>query len=356
MARPGRLPAALGLARRLPVDGNRLGSRVLPLIPAAARFTALCRREAITHVHCHTCAKGALVAMLAEALGGPPYSLCINANLGWWGGGMAEKIGGSVFSVSTMRWVADEVRRDYPPEVGAKVRYAPVGVDTERWRPLAARAPLSPHALNLVCVGRLHASKGFDVALEALRRCLDRDLDAYLVLLGDGPERAALAALAERLCLAGRVSFRGSVPEDEVRRTMGAADIFLLPSHAELLGVVVMEAMALATPVIVTAAGGVGEIVTGGVDARTVRPGDPEELAAAILDLAQDAGARAALGRRGRQAIVEKFDAHIGARIVFELIHGRDPTTTFTRSKPWSLQMTPDATRSLQPHDLRDRP
>jgi glycosyltransferase involved in cell wall biosynthesis len=251
--------------------------------------------------------------------------LCINANLGWWGGAMREKIARSAFSVSTMRWVAEEIERDFPPEISAKVRYAPVGVDTERWRPLATREPLTPHALNLVCVGRLHASKGFDVALEALRRCLDRGLDAHLTLLGDGPERASLAAAVEHLRLGDRVDLRGSVPEDVVRRTMGAADVFLLPSHAEPLGVVVMEAMAMATPVVVTAAGGVSEIVTAGVDARTVRPGDAEDLAAAILELARDEGARRALGRRGREAVVAKFDAHVGARLVFDLIYGHAP-------------------------------
>ncbi|MGE3290021.1 MAG: glycosyltransferase family 4 protein [Geminicoccaceae bacterium] len=325
VARPGDLWRAIRAARTLPVEGNRWGRRVLPLVPAAARLARLCRSERITHVHCHTCARGAVVTMLAQAMGGPPYSLCINANLSWWGGAMAEKIGGSAFSTSTMRWVTDEIIRDYPPEISALVHYAPVGVDTELWRPLPVREPLSGHALNLVCVGRMHASKGFDVALRAVRQCLDRGVDVCLRLLGDGPERAALTALAEQLGLGPNVDFRGSVREDEVRRTMGAADIFLLPSHAEPLGVVVMEAMAMATPVIVTAAGGVGEIVTGGVDALTVAPGDVDQLAAAILDLAADPARRRELGLRGRESVVARFDARIGARTLFRLIYGREP-------------------------------
>ena len=305
---------------------------MLPLIPAAARFVALCRRERITHVHCHTSAKGALVAMLSHAMGGPPYSLCINANLGWWGGAMAEKIAGSAFSVSTMRWVADEIARDYPLSASSKAHYAPVGVDTERWHPLETREPLSPHALNLLCVGRMHASKGFDIALQALRLCIDRGLDAYLVLLGDGPERAALTELAERLGLDGHVAFRGSVPEDEVRRTMGSADLFLLPSHAEPLGVVVMEAMAMATPVIVTAAGGVGEIVTPG--GRNDRPaGRRRRFAAAILELARDPARRQQQAQSGRASIIAKFDARIGARLVFQLIYGREPPQAAATSR-----------------------
>ena len=325
VARPADLRRAIRVAQTLPVEGNRFGRRVLPLIPAAASFARLCRTEKIAHVHCHTCARGAVVAMLAQAMGGPPYSLCINANLDWWGGAMAEKIGGAAFSVSTMRWVHDEIVRDYPPEISALAHYAPVGVDTDQWRPLPARERLTGHALNLVCVGRMHRSKGFDVALRAVRLCLDRGVDVYLRLLGDGPERAALMALADQLGLGGHVEFRGSVREDEVRRTMGSADIFLLPSHAEPLGVVVMEAMAMATPVIVTAAGGVREIVTGGVDGLVVEPGNVGQLAAAVLALAGDPARRAELGRRGRESIVARFDARIGARIVFRLIYGRDP-------------------------------
>lgn len=324
--RPLDLLRAIRAAQSLPVEGNSWGRKVLPLVPAAARLARLCRTERIAHVHCHTCARGAVVAMLAQAMGGPPYSLCINANLNWWGGAMAEKIGGSAFSTSTMRWVTDEIVRDYPPEISALVHYAPVGVDTEQWRPLPAREPLSDHALNLVCVGRMHASKGFDIALRAVRQCLDRGLDVYLRLLGDGPERSSLIALAEQLGLGGNVDFRGSVREDEVRRTMGSADIFLLPSHAEPLGVVVMEAMAMATPVIVTAAGGVGEIVTSGVDAVTVEPGNVDQLVTAIVDLAADPARRAELGRRGRESVVAKFDARIGARTVFRLIYGQEPT------------------------------
>jgi colanic acid/amylovoran biosynthesis glycosyltransferase len=224
-----------------------------------------------------------------------------------------------------MRWVTDEIIRDYRPEISALVHYAPVGVDTEQWRPLPVREPLSSHALNLVCVGRMHASKGFDVALRAVRQCLDQGLDIYLRLLGDGPERAALTALAEQLGLGGNVEFPGSVREDEVRRTMGSADIFLLPSHAEPLGVVIMEAMAMATPVIVTAAGGVGEIVTSGVDAVTVEPGNVDQLAAAILALAADPARREELGQRGRDSVIARFDARIGARTLFRLIYGREP-------------------------------
>lgn len=326
LARPAAVARAARLAATLPVDGGRGLRRCVPLLAPAARLVEFCRREGIDHVHCHTCGDGAVVALLARALGGPTYSLTINANLDWWGGAMAEKLGHALFTLSTMRWVKAEVDKRFPADVAARCHYAPVGVDTEHWAPLPRpRREPGANRLELVCVGRLHESKGFDTALRALRRVLDGGVDARLALLGEGPERQALEAQARELGLGGRVRLAGSVPEDEVRRALAAADIFLLPSHAEPLGVVVMEAMALGVPVIVTRAGGVAEIVTDGVDGLMVPPRDPEALAAAILALAADPGRRAMLVAAARRKVSERFDSRVGARDVFHLLFGRPP-------------------------------
>ena len=246
--------------------------------------------------------------------------MTINANLDWWGGAMAAKLGRASFTISTMRWVKAEVDARFAPDVAARCHYAPVGVDTDLWRPGPRPLSRAGASLRLVCVGRLHASKGFDVALRALCQSLGEGLDARLTILGDGPERQALAGLVAELGIAAHVHLSGSVAEDEVRRTLQGADVFLLPSHAEPLGVVVMEAMALGTPVIVTGAGGVTEIVTDGHDGLIVPPGDPAGLAQAITALARDPARRAALAAAGRRSIVERFDARIGARILAGLL------------------------------------
>lgn len=319
---PRGVARATRLAMTLPIDGGANLRTCLPLVAPAARLAFWCRREGIAHVHCHTCASGAVIAMLAEAMGGVPYSLTINANLDWWGGAMREKIAGATFAMSTMRWVKAEIDETYPAEIAAKVHYAPVGVDTELWQPTAHAPEVAGRELLLVCVGRLHASKGFDVALEALRRVVEAGVDARLSILGEGPERGALERRADELGVRPRVRFKGTVPEAAVRAAMAAADIFLLPSHAEPLGVVVMEAMAMETAVIVTASGGVGEIVTPGRDGLAVPPRDPAAFAAAILDLAHDATRRRELGVRGRRTIIERFDAQVGARAIHRHLFG----------------------------------
>jgi glycosyltransferase involved in cell wall biosynthesis len=155
---------------------------------------------------------------------------------------------------------------------------------------------------------------------------LDRGCTARLTNLGSGPEQASQEALARELDLGDHLHLAGSMPEDEVRKALADADMFLLPSHAEPLGVVVMEAMAMGVPVIVTRAGGVAEIVTDGVDGLMVPPGDAPALAEAVLALANDPQRGVELGAAGRRSVVERFDARVGARKLLTLLpHG---TTT----------------------------
>ena len=178
-------------------------------------------------------------------------------------------------------------------------------------------------------VGRLHSSKGHDVLLRAVKRLVDSGKDVSLRLAGAGPDRDALEKLAADLGLAGRVTFLGSLPEDRIIEELRTADVFALASHAEPLGVVYMEAMALGVPTIGTAAGGVAEIITDGRDGLLVPPGNPGALADAIAALMSDDALRRRIGDAGREAVVRKFDSRLGAATLYErLMDGPAPTHT----------------------------
>jgi glycosyltransferase involved in cell wall biosynthesis len=168
--------------------------------------------------------------------------------------------------------------------------------------------------LRIITVGRLHPSKGHDDLLRATAKLVKDGRNVTLRVLGDGPQRRDLERLAQELGLAHEVSFAGSVSEEEIIREMGNADVFVLASHAEPLGVVYMEAMAMEVATIGTAAGGVGEIITDGVDGLLVEPRNVKALAAAIAMLQDDPGLRLRLAHFGRQTIVNKFDSRIGAK------------------------------------------
>jgi glycosyltransferase involved in cell wall biosynthesis len=158
----------------------------------------------------------------------------------------------------------------------------------------------------LLFVGRLVPYKGVDVLLRAITT-----LDLRLVVVGDGPMRAALEAQNAALG-ADRVTFAGSVPDSELAALYHACDLFVLPSitRAEAFGMVQIEAMACGKPVVSTAvASGVPWVNQHEVTGLVVPPGDADALARAIRALLADASLRVRLGAAGRARVASEFTA-----------------------------------------------
>ncbi|MBI4694193.1 MAG: glycosyltransferase [Gammaproteobacteria bacterium] len=155
----------------------------------------------------------------------------------------------------------------------------------------------------LAAAGRFVAKKGFDVLLRAIAR-LDEPL--RLRLAGSGPEEAALRALAESLGIASRVEFMGWV--DDVRSVLDGADLFVLPSHDEPFGIVVLEAMALGVPLVSTMTAGPREILDAAT-ALLVPIGDVDALAAAIASTLAAPGAARARAAVALDRFRERYSA-----------------------------------------------
>ena len=165
------------------------------------------------------------------------------------------------------------------------------GLDRERLVVLPNPAPpvegLAPKSLptgTFVFAGRLTAQKGLPSALEAVARVPD----ASLVLVGDGPERESLEQLAAELEIDGRVRFLGARPREETVRLLAGAFAALLPSAWENLPHAAVEALAVGTPVLATAVGGVPEVVRDDENGLLVPKGDVEALAGAMRRLLGD--------------------------------------------------------------------
>jgi glycosyltransferase involved in cell wall biosynthesis len=152
-------------------------------------------------------------------------------------------------------------------------------------------------------MGRLAREKGVDVLLAALRELPD----VTALLVGDGPERPRLEALAVELGVERRVVFAGW--DDEPRRFLHALDVFVMPSRIEAFGLAAAEAMLAGLPVVATDVGGLAELVVPGETGILIRPDAPHELAAAVAHLLGDENERRTLGRRGRARALECFSA-----------------------------------------------
>ena len=320
LARPRRLFDALHLAATIEVDGGRNWRSVVPLLVPACVLAYELARGGVTHLHVHSCANSALLALLAKRLCGVPFSLVVHGDLHWWGGALAQKFSESAFTMVITRQLLDEVRRTFPQLGEDHILLGPMGVDTDVWSP-AGREPRSG-AFRIVSVARLHAAKGHDTAIRAIHRLVAQGRDVVLDIIGAGPEHDALAELVSSLELSSRVLLRGSLAEHEIIALMRQADAFALASHAEPLGVAYMEAMAMELPTIGTDAGGVSELITDGVTGLLVPPRDEESLARAIARLMDDATLRLELGRAARLRIVERFDSRLGATALHRRIAG----------------------------------
>jgi glycosyltransferase involved in cell wall biosynthesis len=167
----------------------------------------------------------------------------------------------------------------------------------------------------LAFAGRLGPQKALGVALDAIA-----DVPGVtLAVAGDGPDRQEIERRAGDRGLEGRVRFLGSVSREQVLRLFRAADASLLSSSWENFPHTVVEALAVGSPVIATAVGGVPEVVRHGENGLLVPPGDPEALAAAIRRFFADDGLRRRLAEAASGSVAGYTEQAVFARIEEEL-------------------------------------
>ena len=175
------------------------------------------------------------------------------------------------------------------------------GVDLQRFRPLAQpqmRAELGlDGAPLLLSIGNLVELKGHYLLIEALALMLPQHPQARLIIIGEGPERGRLQALARRLGVESRVTLTGALPNIELLRWYSAADVFLLASSREGWANVLLEAMACGTPVVATDVGGSAEVLANADVGRLIKARSAASFASAITELLAAVPDRAAVRR-----------------------------------------------------------
>ena len=325
LARPAGTARALAYVAGLAESSAKGKARALGLLACAADLVDHARRLGIGHVHAHSCADAAHVVALARALGGPTYSLTLHGDLPVYGVDHKSKMRHATFVSSDGSHLADQVAE----HVGlGRDRLMPswmgldVGDDDSGQPPRDDR----PGRLHLATVARLNRCKGHRHALAAMRIGLDRGLDLRYSLAGSGPDEAEVRAEVDRLGLADRVEFLGSLGEAEVVDLLRRADAFVLPSVGlgEAGPISLMEAMARGLPSVCSIIGATPEMMADGVEGYLVPQGDEPGLAAAFARLADDPAARRRMGEAARRRAVAAFDRRAtAARLLAAIRAGR---------------------------------
>lgn len=305
-----------------PGTGGRL--RHMVYLVEAAYIANRCAALHIPHLHAHFGTNSATVAMLSHAMGGPTYSFTVHgpeefdapAALS-----LAVKIERAAFTAAISSFGRSQLCRWVDPAHWPRLHVIPCGI--EPWR-FAPPSPFRAGGPRLVAIGRLAPQKGFDLAIEAMALALPHRPDLHLTLVGDGPLRASLTASIAARNLGAHVTLTGWQDEAGVRAALSAAHALLVPSFAEGLPMVVMEAMASGRPVIATTIAGIPELVTRDTG-WLVPAGDAHALATAIADLAATGAERlAAMGSAARSRVLQRHDIDQSAATLAALFANPD--------------------------------
>jgi phosphatidyl-myo-inositol alpha-mannosyltransferase len=198
--------------------------------------------------------------------------------------------------------VSEAARRTVAQYFPGPYRIVPNGIDVERFRsPRPRPAAFARDHLHVVYIGRLEPRKGVEHLIAAMARAQQVVADARLVIVGDGPQRARLHDAVRTFHVAAE--FAGNVPDVDVPAYVQAADVICSPAlGGESFGIVLLEAMASAKPVVASRIDGYAALVGPSRSGSLVPPADVEALADALIALLKDAALRQTLGWRGLAA------------------------------------------------------
>ena len=302
---PSRYLHALRLALRTSPPGIRNHVYQFFYFLEAAILVDHLRQERVDHLHNHIATASCTVAMIASAMSGIPYSFTLHGP-GIFFEAHHWRLDTKIETAAFVSCISDFCRsqamlfsahRDWD-----KLHIVHCGVEPERY--VAGARPTRP---TLLFVGRLAAVKGVLVLFDALKAIIKQHPDVLLRLIGDGPERSSLEARAVELGIQDHVEFCGYKSQADVAEALSAADVFVLPSFAEGVPVVLMEAMASQVPVVTSRIAGVPELVEDGRSGLLVPPGATGPLADALNKLLGDAKLRAEMGRIGQAKVATDY-------------------------------------------------
>lgn len=290
----------------------------LGIFPKVAHAARLMGAEGVAHVHCHFSNHPAAAGFVIHRLTGIPFSFTAHgSDLHVDRRMLCAKLGEAAFVVAVSDYNRDVIVEECGEEAGQKIVVLHCGVDTEFFRPTEPEADEGP--LSILSVGKLHEVKGQTYLVEACRLLVEAGIDVVCTLVGDGPDRGAIARQIADSGLDGHVKILGERDRVQVAALLGKAHAVAAPSvptksgKREGIPVVLMEAMSAGVPVVASRLSGIPELVEDEVSGLLVPPRDPTALAHALRRLHDEPALRERLALAGRDKVKREFDVRANA-------------------------------------------
>ncbi len=316
------------------VQGNLLNKVLLAsfLVSFVAKTVRTVRRQKADIIHAHWWFPSGFVSAIASAITGVPLVVtCHGSDVGLMGknplvDAAARWVFGRATAVTTVSdYLLARVVESIPALTGRAV-VIPMPVDQEFTRSTAAVRPPQAAPRTIIAVGRLSKQKGFHDLIAAASILAQRGVDFRLLLVGDGEEREALKSLASCLRVQDRVEFLGTHTAAELATLCRAADVAVLPSYEEGLGLTLIEAMFCGAPVVGTRSGGISDVIADGETGALVPPGDTKALAQALERVLTDPAYARRLARAGQAYVRRHYDPDASVNKTFsiyqQVLHG----------------------------------
>ncbi len=276
---PVRFFSALVLATRIARGSERKLVYHLAYLAEACRILHWLKSFGATHMHAHFSTNSTEVVMLANLLGGPPYSFTVHGQDELLFSDIAEKVRRATFVVAISSYGRSQLYRRVVYTHWQKIKVVHCGLEKSFHDVAHVPLPLLP---RLVCVARLSSEKGHLLLIEAAHRLSQKNIKFELVLAGDGEMRQAVEDLITMYQLDGHIRITGFISSHQVREEILAARALVLPSFSEGLPIVIMEAMALRRPVLASCINGIPELVLHGETGWLFPAGSIDDLSSAM--------------------------------------------------------------------------
>jgi glycosyltransferase involved in cell wall biosynthesis len=267
------------------------------------------KRNGLRHLHVHLASQAASVGLFVRHVFGFGYSFTVHGPDEFYDAErhyLPQKIAAADFICCISSFARSQMMKFSLYQHWSKLIVLPLGVDPDLFAPGPAR-PAS-ECFEILCVGRLIPAKGQHILIDAVQQLSLQGRSVRLRLVGCGPDESSLREHAARIAHPECIVFEGAIDQDHIRDFYAAADAFCLPSFAEGLPVVLMEAMAMKIPCVSTHIAGIPELIRNGLDGLLVAPSDLDALVEALAKLMDDGALRVRMGCSGRARIVEHYD------------------------------------------------